>query len=135
MPEVKANAANKTGVEIVCYVLNGVIATLVHAGVLIFNMEVLAIPSAGIANMLAAMVGIMVSFLGSKYFVFRSHNSSFFSQGIRFFLLYALIALLHGLVLFISSDVLSVGYLYGFVVATMIQISLSYLGNKKFVFA
>ena len=44
------------------YIVNGVVATAVHYAVLRFNLGVLHIPSAGLANLIAAGFGIMTSF-------------------------------------------------------------------------
>ncbi|WP_198911858.1 GtrA family protein [Prosthecochloris ethylica] len=123
-----------SGGEIIRYVFNGGVATLVHVGVLVFSMELLHIPYAGLANFIAALAGISVSFTGCRFFVFRQHDAPVFHQGVRFLVLYACMALLHGLVLYLLSDLLSIGYLYGFVVASVFQFLLSFFGNKKFVF-
>ena len=116
------------------YIINGVIATAVHFMVLLFNLNILHIPSAGIANLFAAVVGITVSFLGSRYFVFGSQDEKILHEASRFILLYASIAILHGLVLFVWSDVSHFDYRIGFLIATAFQVSLSYWGNKTLVF-
>ncbi len=120
--------------EIFRYIINGAIATIVHFGVLTFNIEVLGVSSAGVANFVAAAFGITASFLGSRYFVFKLHESSFFDQAGLFFVLYLFIAILHGLILYGWSDVLAYDYRFGFLIATLFQILLSYIGNKYLVF-
>lgn len=114
--------------------MNGVFATAIHFGVLTFNMKVLNIPYAGVANLIAAIFGIATSFIGSRYFVFKGHQESLKVHFIRFTTLYVLIAMLHGLVLLIWTDWLAFDYRIGFLLATMMQVSISYLGNKKLVF-
>ena len=120
--------------EIVRYIANGLVATSVHYAVLNLNILILNIESVGIANFIAAIFGIITSFLGSRYFVYKEHTNGFSSQAVRFILLYSLIAILHGFVLYIWSDVYSLSYHLGFVVATVLQVSLSYIGNKVLVF-
>lgn len=120
--------------EPVRYVVNGLIATFVHYSVLNFNILVLNIESAGIANFIAAIFGIMTSFIGSRYFVYKNHTNSLSSQVLRFIFLYGSIAVLHGFVLHIWTDIYSLNYHLGFVVATLLQVSLSYVGNKVLVF-
>jgi putative flippase GtrA len=120
--------------EIVKYVINGLFATAVHYGALTFNLEILSMPSAGLANLIAACFGILTSFLGNRYFVFKQHESNIVSQAIKFSLLYVAIALLHGFILFLWSDWLKLDYRVGFLVATLFQFLLSYIGNKKMVF-
>lgn len=120
--------------EIVRYIINGVIATIVHFSVLTFNIEILQIGSAGIANFIAAIFGITVSFLGSRYFVFQNHKGKVLHHILKFVILYGSIALLHGFILFIWTDYYHLSYQIGFVFATGLQVILSYYGNKKVVF-
>jgi putative flippase GtrA len=120
--------------EIARYVVNGLVATGVHYAVLSLGLEVLKIPSAGLANLLAAAFGITSSFIGSRYFVFKGHAEPVMRQAARFALLYAAIACLHALVLFVWTDVGRLDYRWGFLVATGLQVALSYWGNKRLVF-
>ena len=116
------------------YVVNGIVATAVHYAVLQFNLSVLRIPSAGLANLFAAVVGIATSFLGSRYFVFRAHAGSFRHQLAKFGLLYACIAVLHGTVLWLWTDLNHFDFHIGFLLATAVQVALSFWGNKALVF-
>lgn len=120
--------------QLIRYVINGLAATVVHFSVLTFNLNVLGIKSAGVANLLAAVVGISISFLGSRYYVFRKTDAFIFHQAGKFILLYAMIASLHGLILFGWSDIWHLDYRIGFLIATCLQVSLSYWGNKTMVF-
>lgn len=120
--------------EILRYILNGLVATAVHFGVLAFNLEILEIPSAGLSNLIAAVFGIASSFIGSRYFVFPATDASILSQAMKFSGLYGVIALLHGLVLLAWSDWFGMDYRWGFLIATCLQVSLSYIGNKYLVF-
>jgi putative flippase GtrA len=116
------------------YIVNGIAATAVHYAVLQFNLGVLHIPYAGLANLIAAGFGITTSFLGSRYFVFRAHAGSFRCQFARFGLLYACIALLHGSVLWVWTDLNQLDFRVGFLIATALQVVLSFWGNKVLVF-
>ena len=120
--------------ELFRYIINGLTATSIHFGVLTFNLNVLAIPSAGVANLLAALFGITASFLGSRYFVFPDTDGPILDQVLKFLGLYAAIAVLHGVVLLVWTDWLGMDYRIGFLMATFLQMSLSYLGNKRLVF-
>ena len=120
--------------EIVRYVINGLVATFVHFIVLTFNVEWLQIGSAGISNFLAAICGIATSFLGSRYYVFRGHRSSIISQAFSFIFLYLFIAVIHGLLLFVWTDIYKNDYRIGFLIATFVQVTMSYTGNKFWVF-
>jgi putative flippase GtrA len=120
--------------EIIRYVINGLVATAVHYGILNFNLIILEIESAGIANFIAAIFGICVSFIGSRYYVYQNHTNSLKSQITKFLSLYGFIATLHGITLFIWHDVYALNYHLGFIIATFLQVSLSYIGNKTLVF-
>jgi len=120
--------------ELMRYGINGLVATAVHYGVLSFNMEVLAFSSAGLANSLAAVFGIGTSYFGSRYFVFPGTDEPILRQAMKFSGLYGAIALFHGLILLVWSDAYGLDYRSGFLIATAVQISLSYMGNKFLVF-
>lgn len=120
--------------QIARYAVNGLAATAVHFSVLVFALEVLRIPSAGLANLLAAVFGISASFVGSRYFVFRRRDQPIAGQAARFVMLYAAIAGSHGLVLAVWTDWWALDYRWGFVLATGLQVATSYWGNKRLVF-
>ena len=120
--------------ELTRYIINGIFATGIHYGILVFNLEVLYFPSAGLANLIAASFGITSSFLGSRYFVFCKTDDLIITQAAKFGSLYVAIAILHGFVLLLWTDLLGFAYSIGFLVATILQVLLSYLGNKKLVF-
>ena len=131
------------------FVVNGLVATGVHFGALTFGLEVLHIPLAALANFfdsilspiaamanfLAALFGITASFIGNRYFVFRGHSESLVAQATRFVGIYLLIACLHAGLLFIITDWLKIDFRIGFVVATAMQMTISYFGNRHLVFA
>ena len=53
------------------YLVNGGVATVVHFFILTFNLKVLDWESAGLSNIVAAVCGTIVSFLGNRYYVFH----------------------------------------------------------------
>ncbi len=127
-------ASDALGGQLVRYLINGVVATVVHYAVLRFNIEVLHVPYAGLANAIAAVFGIAVSFLGSRYFVFRAVQEGIYRQGALFLLVYGCIAILHGLFLYFWSDRLGFDYSIGFLLATGMQMVISFIANKFMVF-
>ena len=120
--------------QVVRYVVNGLVSTAVHFSLLTFNLQIVGMSSAGLANVYAAIGGISVSYLGNRYFVFQRPVRPVFQQAASFALLYAAIALLHGSVLYVWTDVWRLDYRIGFLFATAMQVILSYLGNKLLVF-
>jgi putative flippase GtrA len=121
--------------ELFRYIINGIVATATHYITLRFNIEILGFSSAGLSNLFAAMVGISVSFLGNRYFVFAlrrdANNMSLF---FKFICLYGFIALVHGGTLLLWTDIWKYNYSIGFLIASFFQFSSSYIGNKTLVF-
>ncbi len=120
--------------QLIRYIINGLVATAIHFLVLIFNLKVLEWNSAGVANFIAAVFGISASFIGSRYYVFNGSLEPLVKQLYRFVLLYAAIAILHGLLMYIWVDLYLQDYIIGFLIATAMQIACSYIGNKVLVF-
>lgn len=116
------------------YIVNGLVATAVHFAILAFNLEVLHMASAGLANFVAAICAISVSFMGSRHFVFRAAHAPVLRQAIFFIGLYMLIAVGHGLILYLWTDRAGLDYRIGFLVATAFQVACSFIGNKLLVF-
>jgi putative flippase GtrA len=125
---------NRHAEEIVRYGINGVAATAVHYFVLFSGIEFFQLNSAGFANLLASIFGISVSFIGNRYFVFRSRENRICAQAIKFIGLYMIIGFLHGLTLYFWSDVYRLNYHYGFMIAVTIQFLLGYLAGKTIIF-
>jgi putative flippase GtrA len=135
MPELQHLArTSRLNQQFFRYVLNGIVATLVHFGVLILNIEVFDWKSAGLSNLVASVFGIATSFVGSRYFVFAGSAVGVKTQLWRFLTLYALLAAMHGLFMYVWTDRFEFNYLIGFVLATGIQVLSSYFGNKLVVF-
>jgi putative flippase GtrA len=120
--------------EVFRYLFNGLICTIVHFAVLTFNIKILHFESSGLANFIASFFGITLSFIGSRYFVFPNRKDFLARQLIKFGFLYGLIAIFHGLILFLWTDKYGFDYHIGFIVATIFQVSFSFLGNKFMVF-
>lgn len=120
--------------RIVRYTINGLLATAIHFACLSFNLKIIGLSSAGMANFIAAFFGIASSFLGSRYFVFLECAEPMVRQAAKFGFLYAALAILHGLVLYVWSDKLQLDYRWGFLLATGLQVILSYFGNKNLIF-
>jgi putative flippase GtrA len=116
------------------FVVNGLLATGVHYCTLLLLLEVLRLPSAGLANGLASVVGISASYLGNRLMVFRSSRPAKTTLP-RFLLLYAALALFHAGVMALWSDRLGLPYGWGFILSTGLATAISYLGNRYFVFA
>lgn len=115
------------------YIINGLVATGVHFSVFMFNIHVLKISLAGVANLSAACVGIFIAFLGNRHFVFPNH-SKIAPQALKFFAMYVFLALMHGAVLTVWTDWRGFNYQTGFFIAIMLQVIGGYLGNKYWVF-
>jgi putative flippase GtrA len=117
------------------YVVNGAAATIVHYGVLVLELDVAGFRSAGAANLLAAIMGIAFSFIGSRYFVFDARNGDWRHQFWRFVAVYAILAFMHASVLFIWTDQFGYDFRIGFIVATGLQMMISFIANRFLVFS
>ncbi|MCF3501744.1 GtrA family protein [Stenotrophomonas geniculata] len=116
------------------FVLNGLAATAVHFGTLTFLVEVVHVGSKGLANSIAAVFGILASFVGNRFFVFATRTGSLRKELVRFSVLYAALALLSGALMALWADVFALDYRIGFVAISGIQLVLSFLGNRMLVF-
>ncbi len=120
--------------RLVRFGLNGLVATVVHFSALYLTVSIWRWPSAGLSNLAAALVGIGVSYLGNRYFVFRSGDTRVVSQVSKFVALYLALAGFHGIFLFFWSDLGRADYRVGFVIAEVIQAVGGYFGNRHVVF-
>jgi len=116
------------------FVINGVAATVCHYLALYFQLEVLGVQSAGLANLFAAALGIGISFIGNRLFVFRMQDKVFARQAGKFLLVYGLLAGYHALFLYVWTDLFYLDYRIGFLLCTAVQTVLSFVFNKTFVF-
>lgn len=123
------------GAEALRFVANGLAATAAHFLVLALLVEGVGLGSAGLANTLAAAVGITVSFLGSRHYVFRATRHAALPQLARFVALYALLALAQGLILFLWTDLAGLDYRIGFLIGTALQAAGAYLGGRFWVYS
>lgn len=116
------------------YLINGTLATIIHYSCLFFFVEILKIYSVGISNFFASIVGIIFSFLGNRYYVFNSINSSILIQLKSFLPLYYFLSVLQGIILYFWTDIYQYNYNLGFSFCILIQVSIGYFGGKYFVF-
>lgn len=115
------------------FVANGLFATLVHYLMLFMLIEEARFSSAGLANGIAAVFGIGVSYIGNRIFVFSSKETV--ARTLPLFLaLYAAIALVHAAVLAIWTDHAKLPYTMGFIIGTAGSILISYFGNRYLIF-
>ena len=84
--------------------------------------------------MIAAAVGIFLSFLGNRFYVFDASTRPLGRQLPRFLVLYGSVLIAHGIFLTLWSEIAGLDYRFGFLVATGFQVAASYLGNRDFVF-
>jgi putative flippase GtrA len=116
------------------FVLNGLFAAGVHFSVLTVLVEFARLGSHGLANGLASLFGIAVSYLGNRFVVFRAPTAT--SRTLpRFLLLYGLIAILNTCAMWLWSDLAGLPYRPGFVLIIGLVTAVSYLGNRYFVFS
>ena len=125
---------NPVRAQLLRYIINGLLATALHFAILTFNLEVVRIPSAGVANFIAACIAITFSFFSSRHFVFRAAHAPLVRQAVCFVVLYGLLAVAHGVILYLWTDRAGLDYRIGFLLATCVQVAGTYVGNKLLVF-
>ncbi len=119
--------------QLVRFALNGLAATAVHYAALTFFLEVVHVPSAGISNGIASFFGISASYIGNRVFVFGSKARV--SRTLPAFVaIYAIVAAVHAGFLWIWTDIGQLPYPAGFVIATAISTTITFLASKIFVF-
>ena len=116
------------------FLINGMVATLIHFSIIFIIFEILRLGSAGVSSLIASVVASLISFLGNKYYVFRVHYGSLTMQATRFTLLYSIGAIFHGVFLLTWTDYLGLDYKFGFLLAVIFQALGSYFGNRYYVF-
>lgn len=117
------------------FLFNGLFATVVHFAALFFLVEFSVVPSAGVANGFASAFGIASSFIGNKLYVFPGTvNSPFVAQVTKFVALYSILALMNFAAMTVFADIMGLSYKIGFLACVILQVGLSYLGNKYLVF-
>jgi putative flippase GtrA len=116
------------------YALNGLLATGVHYLTLSVMIGPLGVRPVGLANLMAAIIGIAASFVGNRRFVFKAVESPVKRQAVHFAVLYAILAVIHSACMYLWCDILNRDYQTGFLLATGLQFLLSYIFNSRVVF-
>lgn len=116
------------------FVVNGLVATVVHYAVLHVCIEDVGLPSAGVSNLIAACFGISASFLGNRWYVFAATREPVWRQFARFSLLYAGLALMQGGLLALWTDFAGLDYRAGFLLGIGLQVLGSWYGGRHWVF-
>ena len=121
-------------VEIARFGVVGLIATGVHFVTLTMLVEIWQVPPIPISSIVGNAAGISVSFVGNRYFVFQKFGNPISWQAPRFFSLYVFAGFIQFIAMSIFTQVFSLDYRISFLFATFVQILISYIGNKKYVF-
>lgn len=116
------------------YALNGLLATGVHYLTLTVMIGPLGVRPVGLANLMAAIIGIAASFVGNRRFVFKAVESPVKRQAVHFAVLYAILAVIHSACMYLWCDILNRDYQTGFLLATGLQFLFSYIFNSRVVF-
>ena len=120
--------------EVLYFLLNGGFATAVHFFILLVVVESFSGVHIALANTIAGIGGVLSSFLGNRYFVFKSDEGKIHYQALKFIVLYIFIIMSHTFLISILTVVYGVDYRVSFVIASAIMLVLSFLSNKFMVF-
>jgi putative flippase GtrA len=120
--------------EIIFFILNGIVATLVHFFILLVFIDVIQLDSLIISNIFAGIAGMTSSFLGNRKFVFNTSKVNLSEQLLKFIALYLSVIILHTVVISIFTNIFTIDYRISFVIASSFVISVSFLINKFVIF-
>ena len=115
------------------FLLNGGVATIAHYLALVGLVEGVGLNAVWVANTLATAVGVTVSYLGNRGYVFQS-STSHVSALPRFLASYGAIFALHGAGMAAWADWAGLNYSVGFVILTGLSAVATFLLNRSFVF-
>lgn len=129
------NAIRSQNKVLLRFFLNGLFATIIHFFILYICINIIGVTFIGLANGVASIFGIIISFAGNKFFVFGNFNiKDILSQMQTYIFFYTLIAFMHASVMYIWSDLLGFTYVFGFIVVIFIQFTAGFYVNKKIIF-
>lgn len=117
------------------FVVTGLLATLVHYLCIVLLVDVASAMSPTAATVIGAMAGIATAYLGNYHFVFRVTDRRHGQYATRFAAVYASVMAIHAGVMFLFTERLGIAYEYGFVVATVLSATTTFLANRYLVFA
>lgn len=119
--------------EIIRFGVVGVAATVVHFGMLSLGVELLGIIPA-VANGLAFLCAVGVTYFGQSLWVFRDHGGRSSTQLLRFAASLALGFLANMAVMAVATQGLGLSYRIGFLIGCFLVPMLSYVVNRFWVF-
>jgi|GEM_PF-1286438 len=116
------------------FIVNGLAATATHYLSLLLLADLLGMRPVGLANFIAAALGVVVSFVGNHHFVFRSTQKKQETVG-RFLGVYGVMTVAHGVAMYLWADLALLPKTPGFVLITGGTAVANYLLGKLWVFA
>ena len=129
------NDIRQSASQLGLFVLNGVVATVLHYAVFFVCLSLLAVQSPGLCYFAGSIFGTLASFLGNRFVVFASSEGKVLPQFAKFVLTYLAISLFVSLIvnrLSITTDLSSQIIL---LIGLAIQVSLSFLISKWLIFS
>jgi putative flippase GtrA len=116
------------------FIINGTISAGFHFLILVFFVEILNIKNIAVANIIAGFLAIIISYLGNRYFVFKSSENKIYSQVLKFFVTYIIIIFVNTLFLSLLIFFTGLDYRIAFIITSAILAILSFFINKFIVF-
>lgn len=111
----------------------GLLATAVHFSLLVLLVEAdMTNPTR--ATLVGSIAGIITSYIGNYWFVFKVENITHGSAFSRFILAYLIVFTIHGGLMFGLEQHFSIPYVWVFIAATGISAIATFLANRYWVF-
>ena len=124
----------QSALQLGLFILNGVVATVVHYAVCMLCLSLFAFKSLGLSFFVGSIFGTVASFLGNRFVVFVATQGEVLPQFVKFVLTYMAISLLVSFIvgsLTKSSDLSSQII---FLLGIAFQVTLSFLTSKWLIF-
>jgi putative flippase GtrA len=116
------------------FIIVGITATLVHYLIIVLLVDMFDLMSPTPATVVGSIFGILTAYIGNYTFVFSISDSRHGHYAPRFVTTYLAVMSIHAGMMFLFVDILSLRYEYGFVVATFLSATTTFLANRFLVF-
>ncbi|MES9875734.1 MAG: GtrA family protein [Candidatus Sedimenticola sp. PURPLELP] len=112
----------------------GLVATIAHYLTIFVVVDVLDLMKPTPATVAGGIFGITIAYIGNYKYVFCPANANHRQLITVFLMVYTVVILLHAGFMYLFTEVLSMPYEYGFIVATFFSAATSFLANRFVVF-
>ena len=129
------NDIRQSASQLGLFVINGMVATVLHYAVFFLCLSLLAVQSPGLCFFVGSILGTVASFLGNRFVVFATNEGKVLPQFAKFVLTYMAISLCVSFIVDRCSTETDLSSPIIFLIGVAIQVSLSFLISKWLIFS